>query len=109
MTVRIVSLHRKPADVARYLDYYNVHHMPLVQCVPGVTKIRVGMVNGQRVGGEPPYWLISEVHFADQAALDAGLASDEMAMALADLPNFTVEGQVTILFCGTEDVPGLGA
>ncbi len=107
MTVRIVSLHRKPADEARYLEYYNDSHMPIVQRVPGVLKIRVGMVNGLRTGGEAPYWLVSEVHFADQEALDAAHASDEMKEAIDDLPNFTVEGQVTIMFCGTEDVPGL--
>lgn len=106
MTVRIVSLHRKPANVEKYLDYYNNAHMPLVQAVPGVRKIRVGMVNGLRTGGEAPYWLVSEVHFDDQATMDRALASQEMKLAIDDLPNFTVDGQVTIMFCGTEDVPG---
>lgn len=106
MTVRIVSLHKKPANVERYLDYYNHNHMPLVQAVPGVRKIRVGMVNGLRTGGEAPYWLVSEVHFDDQPALDRALASNQMKAAIADLPNFTVDGQVTIMFCDTEDVPG---
>lgn len=109
MTVRIVSLHKKPADEVRYLDYYDLHHMPLVQRVPGVLKIRVGKVNGLRTGGEAPYWLVSEVHFSDQAALDRALASEEMRLAIEDLPNFTVDGQVTIMFCSTEDVPGLAA
>lgn len=105
MTVRIVSLHKRPADEARYLNYYNDIHTPLVTRVPGVQKIRVGMVNGLRAGGEAPYWLVSEVHFADQEALDRALGSDEMRLAIEDVPNFAAEGGVTIMFCGTEDVP----
>ena len=40
----------------------------------------------------PPYHLLAEVHFADAAALAAGLSSPEGQAAAGDVPNFATGG-----------------
>jgi uncharacterized protein (TIGR02118 family) len=102
--IRVLALHNKPVKLSSYDDYYVNVHMPLVQRVPGVRSIRVGKVLRAADGGPPPYFLISEVYFDDEDALERALASPEMAAAFADVPNFATGG-VSIMICDTEDIP----
>lgn len=102
--IRIVALHAQPSDAEAYLSYYWEKHMPLVEKVPGVQKIRVGKVIGTPNGDTDPYWLVSEVFFEDAKARDLAMASEEMKVAMADVPNFAEEGQITIMYCDTQDL-----
>lgn len=101
---RVVALHQAPADIAAYEAYYHERHMPLVERVPGVRKIRVGKVVGTPDGTPGAYWLMSEVFFDDQESLERAMASGAMAAAMADVENFAEEGQITIMYCQSEDV-----
>jgi uncharacterized protein (TIGR02118 family) len=102
--IRILALHGTPVDPSTYDDHYVNVHMPLVQRVPGVRNIRYGRVLRAADGGEAPYFLVSDVYFDDEAALERALASEEMAEAFADVPNFATGG-VTIMFCEADDIP----
>ena len=55
-------------------------------------------------GTPPPYYLVSDVYFDDAASFETAQASEEMAAALADVPNFA-SGGVTIKICEYEDFP----
>lgn len=102
--LRVVALHRRPADPEAYETYYRETHMPLVERVPGVHKVRVGKVVGTPAGDAAGYWLISETYFENASTLATALASPEMEAALSDLPNFAASGQITIMYCETEDI-----
>jgi uncharacterized protein (TIGR02118 family) len=102
--IRIVALHRSPPDPEEYEAYYRETHMPLVERVPGVHKVRIGKVVGTPTGEEPGYWLMSEVYFEGASALETAMRSPEMRVAMDDVPNFAVDGQVTIMYCDTEDI-----
>jgi len=102
--IRIVSLHGRPRDPVEFERYYREVHTPLVQRIPGVRNIRFGRVLRMSDGSSPPYYLVSDVYFDDAASLEAARASDEMAAALADVPNFA-SGGVTIMICAYEDFP----
>src|SRR6267143_2699111 len=101
---RIVSLHGHPADPVAFDDYYRSTHTPLVQRIPGVSNVRVGRVQPMSDGSRPPFYVVSDVYFEDDAAFDAAQASPEMAAALADVPRFATGG-VTIMVCEYEDFP----
>jgi uncharacterized protein (TIGR02118 family) len=106
--IRIVSLHGHPRDPAEFERYYREVHTPLVQRIPGVRNIRFGRVRRVSDGTPPPYYLVSDVYFDDAASFEAAQASDEMAAALADVPNFATGG-VTIMICEYEDFPPIAS
>ena len=106
--IRVLALHNTPIELSSYDDYYVNVHMPLVQRIPGVRNIRYGRVIRAADGGPPPYFLISDVYFDDEAALQTALESPEMADAFADVPNFATGG-ATIMICEAEDVAPLSA
>lgn len=87
MTVKLLALYRKPEDVGAFLAHYHDVHMPLIAKVPGLQKAVVNRVD-KTLMGEAPYFLIAELHFADQAAFDAGMASPENRAAGKDLMSF---------------------
>jgi uncharacterized protein (TIGR02118 family) len=104
--IRILALHNAPDELSSYDDYYINVHMPLVRRIPGVQNIRYGRVIRAADGGPAPYFLISDVYFDDEAALQVALESPEMAEAFADVPNFATGG-ATIMICEAEDVSPL--
>ncbi len=87
MTVKLLALYTKPDDVEAFLAHYNDVHMPLIAKVPGLQKAVVNRID-KALMGQAPYFLIAELHFADQAAFDAGMASAENRAAGKDLMSF---------------------
>jgi uncharacterized protein (TIGR02118 family) len=104
--IRVLALHNAPDEVSSYDDYYVNVHMPLVQRIPGVRNIRYGRVIRAADGGPAPYFLISDVYFDDEEALQVALDSPEMAEAFADVPNFATGG-ATIMICEADDIAPL--
>jgi uncharacterized protein (TIGR02118 family) len=104
--IRVLALHNTPVELSSYDDYYVNVHMPLVRRIPGVRNIRYGRVIRAADGGPAPYFLISDVYFDDEAALQVAIESPEMAEAFADVPNFATGG-ATIMICEAEDISPL--
>lgn len=100
---RIVAFHKEPPDPEAFLSYYRDVHIPIVRKIPGVRNIRWGKVLRTADGSPKPCWLISDVYFDNQDALDAALGSPEMQAAFADVANFIKDGNVQIMFCEAED------
>jgi uncharacterized protein (TIGR02118 family) len=90
MTVKLLALYRKPDDVEGFLSHYKDVHTPLIDKVPGLQKIVVNHVD-KAIMGQAPYFLIAEMHFADQATFDAAMASPENRAAGKDLMSFARE------------------
>jgi len=85
--VKLVALYRKPADPEAFERHYWEVHLPLARKMPGLQRVEVSRVTGAP-GGEPPYYLMAEMYFADQAALDAAMKSPEGRAAGKDLMGF---------------------
>lgn len=80
----LLALYRRPdggeAALATFERAYVETHLPLVAATPGLRAIRCQRVV-QGLGAPTELVLATAMEFDDRAALDAGLASDEMRIA----------------------------
>ncbi|MBB5373014.1 EthD family reductase [Acidocella aromatica] len=95
-TVKLMVFYRRPEDEAAFWTHYREVHLPLVTKIPGLQKVLVNRVDQNPMGGEPAYFMIAELHFADQAAFDAAMASPENRAAGRDAMQFA-KGLFTML------------
>lgn len=80
-----------PADPAAFDVYYTSTHVPLAEKIPGMTSYTYRHCDSLD-GSQPPYYLLAELSFPSQGALNAGLSSPEGAAAAGDVPNFATGG-----------------
>lgn len=89
---KLIALYKKPADVAAFEKHYAEVHRPLVDRIPGLARLVLNRGIDAPWGGPPPYYLMAEMHFADEAAFTAAMASPENAAAGKDLRKFAGDG-----------------
>ncbi len=80
---RFAALYRLPDDPAALEQFdrdYAATHLPLVEQTPGLVRVETSRVR-KTVYGKPALHLLAILTFADDAAMRAGLASDEWAAA----------------------------
>ena len=101
----LLALYRRPEGgdeaQAAFERRYAEEHLPLVAATPGLRGVRVRRVT-QPLLGDREVILVTTMEFDDRAALDAGLASDEMRAAGRNLRDIA-PGLATLLVL--EDVP----
>lgn len=85
---KLIALYRKPDDVEAFLKHYNEVHLPLVEKVPGLLRTIVNRVTASPMGGEPAYFMIVEMQYADADSFDAAMKSPENRAAGKDLMGF---------------------
>ena len=83
MTARLLALYRRPDGgdeaLATFWRRYRDEHMPLIEQVPGLRRTTIWNVNGHYAGED--FAAVTMMEFDDKAALDAGMASDQMKAA----------------------------
>ena len=95
----IVRYHGTSPDPEGFVEYYRVHHAPILRRFPGIRSL----VLHHAAGSNDPFpvqpggnLLIAEMTFDDIEALDAALASPARAEARDDFANFPpFDGDVT--------------
>ena len=92
MTVKLVVLYTQPDDAASFDEHYLGIHGPLVEKIPGLERFEGAVLAGAADGGELTYHRIAELYFADQAALEAALATDEGKQTAADYQEIAPPG-----------------
>jgi uncharacterized protein (TIGR02118 family) len=92
MTVKLVVLYTQPDDPAAFDQHYAGTHIPLVDKIPGLQRTETGKVKAAIDGGEQTYYRVTELYFADQAALQAGFGSDEGKATAADYQQLAPPG-----------------
>ena len=63
-----------PADPAAFDSYYFSTHRPLAEKIPGLASFTARHCDSLD-GSQPPYYLLAELSFASQEALDASFGS----------------------------------
>jgi len=92
MTVKLVVLYTPPADSDGFDEHYLGVHGPLVQTIPGLLHFESARLVGAADGGEQTYSRIAELSFADQAALEAALGSEQGKATAADYQQIAPPG-----------------
>lgn len=95
--VKLVALCKHPPDPESFDRNYFETHVPLVKKWPGLRRVEVGKVTGVPGGGDPPYYMITEMYFDDQEALRTALRSPESRAAGENLQQFA-RGLFTLLY-----------
>jgi uncharacterized protein (TIGR02118 family) len=93
--LKLVMLYTHPDDPAAFDALYERDHLPLLRTVPGLVHIEVARSVGSPLGG-PPYYLITELRFADMDTLQFALASPGYLNATRALS--AASGLATIFF-----------
>ena len=109
MSVTLLALYRRPEGgddaLATFRRRYADEHLPLIRKVPGLRSVHVASID-RRLMGDDDLVLIARMIFDDRAALDAGLASDEMRVAGRNLRE--VAPGIVELFVAEPD-PAMGS
>ena len=88
---KLFVMYKKPADPAAFEKYYSEVHLPLARRIPGLTRLVINRGVVPSWGVPPEYYLIAELHFKDQAAFDAAMASPESAATSKDVRKFAAD------------------
>lgn len=94
--VKLIALYRKPTDPGAFDEAYFETHVPLVKKIPNLRRVDVTRITGAP-RGEPEFYLMAEMFFDDQAAMDAAMKSPENAEAGKNLMTFA-RGLVSFMF-----------
>mgnify|MGYP003117387750 CR=1 FL=1 len=92
---KLIALYKKPDDVAAFMKHYNDVHIPLVNKTPGLQKTTINRITGSPMG-EPAFFMIVEMHYADKESFDKAMTSKENQAAGKDLMSFA-KGLVTLV------------
>ena len=83
MSATLLAIFKRPEggeeDLEEFLQRYHAEHLPLIEEVPGLRVTQVERVTGHFAGDD--IVVVTRMTFDDRAALDAGMASDEMRVA----------------------------
>ncbi len=85
--VKLIALYKKPSDIEAFDDHYNNKHTPLIKKMPGLRKLEVSKITGA-IGGEARFYILAEMYFESEDALNAAMASPEGKAAGKDLMDF---------------------
>jgi uncharacterized protein (TIGR02118 family) len=92
MTVKLVVLYTQPDDANAFDEHYLGVHVSLVHKIPGLERFESARIVAATDGGESNYHRIAELWFADEAALQAAMGSDERKATAADYQQIAPPG-----------------
>lgn len=88
----LLVVYNHPEDTSAFQDYLRNTHMPIVYDVPGLQHLLIhsDITTTEFIPGD--IYQLGTVVFANQADLEAGLASEEGQAGIADVANFATGG-----------------
>ncbi len=106
--INVMILYGRPVESEAFDAYFTDTHRPLLLGIPNVEQMAINYVAGA-AQGEPPYYLIVELQFDSEDAMQEGLNSETGQAMARDLSKFA-SGGATILFAhATKEILRAGA
>lgn len=81
---RITVIYGQPTSVAEFEEHYANTHVDLVKAVPGLQRFTTTHLRPLDENEADPPYMIAELWFADEAALNAALSSPQLNAAAED-------------------------
>ena len=88
---KLIATYKTPKDIAAFEKHYREVHLPLVKKVPGLAKTVLNRGIAPPWGGDPAFYLMVEMHFADEATYIAAMNSAENRAAGKDIRTFAAD------------------
>ena len=98
---KLIALYARPEDPAAFDKHYAEVHRPLVERIPGLSRVVLNRGIDAPWGAPPPYYLVAEMHYPDEATFRAAMASAENGACGKDLRKFA-PGIVTLMVAREE-------
>ena len=102
---KLIALYHPPADREQFARHLVDVHLPIVARFPGLLSLRHG-IHVAAADGASPYAAVVECEFADEAAMQAALASPAGQEAGADVPNYAQAGVTILTFSSVDSAAG---
>jgi uncharacterized protein (TIGR02118 family) len=103
--VKLVAMFKKPDDTDAFDQAYFGTHLPLNAKTPGLRRTEVTRVTGTPRGEESPWYVVTEMYYDDESAMQAAFASSEAGEAARNLMSFA-RGLVTMYIAQVVDEGG---
>ena len=94
--VKLIAMYKTPKDQPAFDSHYANVHTPLVKKLPGLRKLEVARITGAPIG-EAQHYLIAEMYFDNQDAMQKSLSTQEGKATARDLASFA-GGIVTMFY-----------
>ena len=95
---KLLVLYHHPENTTAFDEYYAARHVPLAERIPGLKKFEITAGPITSADGAAPYHFVAILTFESMSELQAGMASAEGQIAVADLANFASGGATVLMY-----------
>ncbi len=95
--VRFLVVYETPPDPAAFDAHYRDVHIPLTKELPGLRRYTISR-NTSAVRGGEPFYLVAELDWDDEDALEAAFASAAGQAAARDVAELATGGIRSMIF-----------
>jgi uncharacterized protein (TIGR02118 family) len=93
---KLVAMYQRPPNPPVFDRHYTVIHLPMLRIIPGLQKLVVTRGSSLPWGGDPPYYVLTELHFPNAAVFDLAMISPQYHAVNRDMQKFA-QGIVTLV------------
>lgn len=96
---KLIALYKQPEDQKKFDEHYFNVHTPITKKIPGLREMNVTKILGSPMG-KSEYYLLCEMIYDDQEALQTAMKTDEGKASGKDVMQFA--GDLVTLMIGEE-------
>ena len=98
--IKLIALYKQPKDKEAFDEHYFNVHGPITEKIPGLQRMDVTKIVGTPMGKESEFYILCEMYYENQEALQNGMRSAEGKASGKDLMGFA--GDLVTLMIGEE-------